>query len=122
MSQERKRQRPRVPMRLHIEQLHLHGFPEHARSVLLAELERELAAMLESRGSPGEATGQLQLERVRVDCAQAATLQHAGRDAARALFAHLHSHALVHGAQPSVSQARSSPEPTSPSRPGASKP
>lgn len=101
----------RLPVRLEIEQLHLHGFPEHARAILVAALERELADVIAARGAPADIAGRLHLERVRIDCAAAPDLHHAGRDAARNLFAQMQAHALVHGVAPAAEPVQAAQDP-----------
>lgn len=77
---------PRV--RLDIGALQLHGFPEHAREGLIRALNSELERLIEERGIPSVGSGQLHIDRLRID---AANSDHhaAGRDAARTMFGHL---------------------------------
>jgi hypothetical protein len=83
---------PRV--RLDIGALQLHGFPEHAREGLIRALNSELERLIDERGVPSLASGQLQLDRLRIDCASS-DHHAAGRDAARTMFGHVQTQAAT---------------------------
>lgn len=85
-------QKPAPRVRLDIGALHLHGFPEHARAGLIRALTGELERLIDDRGIPSVDSGQLHIDRLRID---AANTNHdaAGRNAARTMYGHVQAEA-----------------------------